>query len=136
MKFRYCLGTLLSCLILVNSSCLAQYNAALLSASITNGTSVTPRSVFTQTWTFTNNGTITWAAGGNGCTLDLTNEDSLGVVTLVTNTQANGNPYHFPRAALNGGKSVAANGVGSYSIEFIAPETTGSYTDYFQLNGT
>lgn len=112
----------------------AQYNAALLSVSITNGTPVTPRSMFTQTWTFTNNGTVTWAAGIDGCTLDMVGEDSLGAIPPFTNTD--GGTYHFPRSAINSGKNIEAKSLGSYSMEFIAPETSGSYTDSFQLNGT
>jgi Ig-like domain from next to BRCA1 gene len=124
-----CLGTLL-----LNNNCLAQFNATLLSVSVTNGTTVAPRSIFTQTWTFQNTGTTTWTNGANGCTLDLTNLDSLGAVCLITNTA--GGTYHFPRAVINSGKNVAAGGQASYSMEFIAPEASGSYTDYFALNGT
>ena len=133
MKSRHAVSLLFLCLAMANVPCFAQYNAALLSVSVTNGTPIVPRSIFQQTWTFTNNGTITWTAGSGGCTLDLTNEDCLGAMPLITNSSGT---YHFPRAAINGGKNVGPNGVGSYSMEFIAPEATGSYTDYFQLNGT
>jgi hypothetical protein len=124
-----CLGMLLT-----GSHAFAQYNAALLSVSITNGTSVTPRAMFTQTWTFTNNGTVTWTNGINGCTLDLTSLDSLGAIPLLANTDDD--THHFPRATINSGKNVVPGQTATYSMNFIAPEAAGSYTDSFQLNGT
>ncbi len=136
MKFReqnwamvvlFCFGTL------ITSNSFGQDNAILLSASITNGAPVVPRSMFTQTWTFQNTGTTTWTAGPNGYTLDMTGLDSLGAIPLDTNSSGT---YHFPRAAINSGKSVGPGGTASFSMDFIAPEASGSYTDSFQLNGT
>jgi len=118
---------------MIHGNSFAGDSAALLSVSITNGTPVVPRSMFTQTWTFTNNGTTTWTAGPNGYTLDMVGLDSLGAIPLITNASGT---YHFPRAAINSGKSVAPGGTASYSMEFIAPEASGSYTDSFALNGT
>lgn len=127
---------LLSCFgaVIIHSNSFATDGGALLSVSITNGTPVVPRSMFTQTWTFTNNGTTTWTAGPNGYTLDMVGLDSLGAIPLDTNIS--GGTYHFPRAAINSGKSVKPGGTASYSMEFIAPEATGSYADSFQLYGT
>lgn len=104
----------------------------LVSVTITNGTPVVPRSIFTQTWTMTNCGTTIWTPGGY--TLNLVGEDSLGAMPLVTNTA--GGTAHFPRAAINGGKNVVPNGNGSFSLQFIAPEASGSYTDSFQMNNS
>jgi hypothetical protein len=122
--------------ILANNPAFAGDSAVFVSQTITNGTQVTPRSIFTQTWTFQNNGTTTWTPGINGYTLDLTNLDSLGAMPLITCSNSDGGTYHFPRAAINSGKSIAAGQSATYSMDFIAPETAGSYTDTFQLNGT
>lgn len=108
-------------------------SASLLSVSITNGTPVEPRSLFTQTWTFQNTGTSTWTPGSSGYTLDMVGLDSLGAIPLITNSSGT---YHFPRAAINGGKSVAPGSKASFSMDFIAPEAAGSYTDSFALNDT
>lgn len=125
----FCLG-----MVIMNiSSSFAQDSAVLLSVSITNGTPVAPRSMFTQTWTFQNNGTTTWTAGPNGYTLDMVGLDSLGAIPFITNSSGT---TRFPRAAINSGKSVAPGGTASYSMEFIAPEASGSYTDSFALYGT
>jgi Ig-like domain from next to BRCA1 gene len=136
MKTPKRIAFLLSCFgaVMIHNTSFATDGGALLSVSITNGTPVVPRSMFTQTWTFTNNGTTTWTAGPNGYTLDMVGLDSLGAIPLDTNISAG--TYHFPRAAINSGKSVNPGGTASYSMEFIAPEASGSYTDSFQLNGT
>lgn len=118
---------------LANSHCFGQENGTLLSVSITNGTSVAPRSMFIQTWTFQNNGTKVWAPGPNGFTLNMVGLDSLGAIPYCTNTF---NTNTFPRAVINSGKAVVPGGTGSFSMEFIAPEVSGSYTDSFQLSGT
>lgn len=111
----------------------AQDNATLLSVSITNGTPVTPRSLFTQTWTFQNTGTTTWTPNPTGYTLDMLAEDSLGAISPCTNGSGT---YHFPRANITSGKSVAPGGQATFKMTFIAPETSGSYTDSFQLIGS
>lgn len=135
MNLREQIGAALICFgaILISSNSFAGDSAALLSVSITNGTPVVPRSMFTQTWTFTNNGTTTWTAGPNGYTLDMVGLDSLGAIPLDTNINAG--TVRFPRAANNSGKSVGPGGTSSFSMEFIAPEASGSYTDSFQLYG-
>ncbi len=130
---------LLLFLLITSRRAFAGDSATLLSETITNGTSVAPRSIFTQTWTFQNTGTTTWSAGGSGYTLDMIGLDSLGAIPLITNTQSEDNgtyTYHFPRAAINGSTSVGPNGTAAYSLEFIAPEAQGQYTDTFQLNGS
>lgn len=136
MKFREQIRAVIFCIwtFAATSHCFAQENGALLSASMTNGTPVAPRSMFTQTWTFQNIGTTTWTAGPNGYTLDMVGLDSLGAIPLDTNVS--GGTYHFPRAAINSGKNVAPGGTASFSMDFVAPEVSGSYTDSFQLNGT
>ncbi len=102
------------------------------SVTITNGTPVAPRSIFTQTWIMTNCGTTTWS--GSGYTFNLIGEDSLGAMPIITNTSSG--TYHFPRCAIPGGKNVAPGGTTTFTCQFITPETSGSYTDYFQMNNT
>jgi hypothetical protein len=46
------------------SPALAADDAQLISVSITNGTSVMPRRVFTQVWTMKNTGTKAWDTAG------------------------------------------------------------------------
>jgi hypothetical protein len=121
-------------MVMINSNSFGGDSATLLSVTITNGTPVAPRSEFTQTWTFQNSGTTTWTPGPNGYTLNLVSLDSLGAIPLDTNISAG--TYHFPRAAINSGKSVGPGGTASFSMDFIAPEASGPYTDSFQLNGT
>lgn len=135
MKLSKRISLFLSCFAaaMIHCNSFAGDAGALLSVSITNGTPVVPRSMFTQTWTFTNTGTTTWSSGGSGYTLDLVGLDSLGALSQITNGSGT---FHFPRAAINGGKSVKPGGTASYSMEFIAPELSGSYTDSFALNGT
>jgi hypothetical protein len=115
----------------VMNRCFAQDNDQLFSETVTNGTPIVPRTVFTQTWTMTNSGTTTWS--GSGYTLNLVSEDSLGAIPLITNSSGT---YHFPRCAIPGGKNVSPGGTASFSCQFIAPETSGSYTDSFQMNNT
>jgi hypothetical protein len=135
MNLRTQIRALVLCLItaVATNRSFATDSASLLSVSITNGTPVEPRSMFTQTWTFQNTGTSTWTPGSGGYTLDMVGLDSLGAIPLITNSSGT---YHFPRAAINGGKSVAPGATASFSMDFIAPEAAGSYTDSFALNGT
>lgn len=130
------MGAMLLCFgaILTNDNGFSADSAVLLSVSITNRTPVTPRSIFTQTWTFQNTGTTTWTPGPDGYTLDMVGLDGLGAMPLDTNVDHG--TYHFPRAAINSGESVGPGGTASYSMEFIAPEASGSYTDSFAINGT
>lgn len=133
MKLRDVIGTVLFCFGAMTSNSFAGDSAILLSVSITNGAPVAARSMFMQTWTFQNNGTTTWTAGPNGYTLDMVGLDSLGAIPLDTNASGT---VRFPRAAINSGKSVGPGGTATFSMEFIAPEISGSYTDSFALYGT
>jgi hypothetical protein len=134
MKLRDCAGLLplFFIILLIKTSVFAQDNDALLSVSITNGTLVAPKSMFTQTWTLTNNGTTTWTPTQNGYTLNIISLDSLGAMQLYTN--AYDTTLHHPSCIINSGKNVAPGGTATFSMEFIAPEASGSYTDSFQLN--
>ena len=104
--------------------------AQLVSVSITNGTPLLPRTLFTQTWTLKNTGTTTWSPTFSGYTMNILGADSLGVVPLTNK------PYKssYPSAPIGGGASVAPGAQATFSLSFIAPETSGSYTDSFQLN--
>ncbi|HTB82829.1 MAG TPA: NBR1-Ig-like domain-containing protein [Candidatus Sulfotelmatobacter sp.] len=118
-------GLLLSC-----AHVLAGDAATLLSITVPGNTAVLPRTVFSQTWTFTNNGTTTWSATYSGYTLNmLTNNDSLAASPMVNKTY-----FSLPSSELNGGQAVPPGGKGSYTMTFVAPEVPGSYTDTFQLN--
>lgn len=107
-------------------------NAELISVSVPAGTQVMPRTTFTQIWTMKNIGTTTWSAGQSGYTLNLVGADSLGAVPLFTNTSST---WYTPSATIGSGKSVPTNGEATFSISFIAPETAGSVSDTFQING-
>jgi len=89
-----------------------------------------PKTIFSQTWTFQNIGTATWTATYSGCTLNMVGKDSLGAVPLSAK------PYvsSEPSAPIDSGKSIATGAKATYTMNFIAPETSGSYTDMFQLN--
>jgi hypothetical protein len=105
-------------------------NAALVSVAITNGTPIMPRTIFSQTWTFQNTGTATWTATYNGCTLNMVGKDTLGAIPLSPK------PYvsSEPSVEIDSGQSVASGAKTTYTMDFIAPETPGTYTDTFQLN--
>jgi hypothetical protein len=129
------IGVLLSCLFMFAGGfdvLAATTNGILVSVSVTNGTPVMPRSIFTQTWTFQNTGTATWTATYSGYTLNMVGKDSLGAVPLSAK------PYvsSTPSAPIDNGKSVAPGATTTYTMSFIAPETSGSYTDTFQLNSS
>lgn len=125
----FCLGTLIA-----NSNSFAGDSAELLSVSITNGTPVAPRSMFTQTWTFENNGTTTWTPTQNGYTLNLVSIDTLGAIPFSTNeTSAT---LHHPAAIIGSGRNIAPGQQATFSMEFIAPEAAGYYTDSFQPNNS
>src|SRR5580692_2314278 len=91
MKFfrhRLCApGCLLFCLgmFLTSFDAFSQDSATLVSVTISNGTQVMPRSMFTQTWTLKNTGTTTWTSGQSGYTLNLQGLDSLGATPNFTN---------------------------------------------------
>ena len=117
---------------LIRGEAFAGDAAALVSVSIPPGTSVKPRTIFTQTWTIENTGTTTWTPTASGYTLNMVGLDSLGAIPLFANS---GGTYP-PSAVIGSGKSIAPGGQASFSIQFIAPEGTGTYTDSFQMNGT
>jgi hypothetical protein len=113
-----------------NSPALAVDAAQLISVSITNDTPVMPRTVFTQTWTMKNTGTTTWSPGYNGYTMNIVGKDSLGAVPLSAKTFAS----HTLSATIGSGVAVAPGAQATFTMSFIAPETSGSVTDIFQLN--
>lgn len=115
-----------------NSYALAGDGAQLISVSITNGTSVMPRTVFTQTWTMKNTGTTTWSPTYNGYTMNIVGEDSLGAVPPVAKTFAS----HTLSTIIGSGASIAPGGQATFTMNFITPETSGAVTDIFQLNNS
>lgn len=106
-------------------------NGALVSVSIPDGTPIPARTVFTQTWTFKNTGTTTWAPGSS-YTLNLVGRDSLGAIPLHTNTSKT----FTTLARLYNGTSVAPGAQGTFKMMFIAPQTPGLVSNVFQLNNT
>ncbi len=104
--------------------------AQLISVSITNGTPMMPRTVFTQTWTMQNTGTTTWTPGFTGYTMDIVGEDSLGAMPPSAKTFAS----PTLSTPIGSGASVAPGAQATFTMSFIAPETAGSVTDSFQLN--
>ena len=108
-------------------------NAALVSVSITNGAPVMPRTVVTQSWTLKNTGTSTWSPGQTGYTLNIVGKDTLGAISLFTNAYSS---RYIVSAIIASGQSIVPGGQATYRVAFITPETPGSYTDIFQLNGT
>ena len=126
-----CACFLLLMVLAVAPRAFAADSAILLSQSISNGTPMLPRTVFTQTWTFQNNGTTTWTATYNGYTLNIvTNNDCLGGMPRFNKTSSS----HTLSTAIDSGKSVAPGGQCTYTMSFTAPERPGSYTNIFQLN--
>jgi hypothetical protein len=118
-------------LLMGNFEARAVDTATLISISISNGTPIMPRTIFTQTWTFQNTGTTTWSPSQSGYTLNPISKDSLGTLSLFTNTASK---RYIPSAIIGSGQSVAPGGQATFSLSFIAPETSGSVTDLFQLN--
>jgi cell wall-associated NlpC family hydrolase len=127
------IGAILLCLSLLmgNFEARAVDSATLISVSISNATPIMPRTIFTQTWTFQNTGTTTWSPSQSGYTLNPISKDSLGTLSLFTNTASK---RYIPSAIIGSGQSVAPGGQATFSLSFIAPETSGSVTDLFQLN--
>ncbi|MGA2543458.1 MAG: NBR1-Ig-like domain-containing protein, partial [Verrucomicrobiota bacterium] len=105
-------------------------NAQLTSVSVQANTQETPGAAFTQTWTMQNSGTTTWSPGASGYTLNLVGTDSLGAVPLSANTSAS---WFDPYATITSGTSVSPEGQATFSMNFIAPETAGTYCDTFQM---
>jgi hypothetical protein len=108
-------------------------NAALVSVSVPPGTSVMPRTMFTQTWTIQNTGTSTWTPGQIGYTLNILGKDNLGAIPHFTNAYSS---WYIPTCIIGSGKSIAPGQQATFSMTFIAPETPGLFSDTFQLNGT
>jgi hypothetical protein len=127
------LVTLLFCLgaFIVNFSSSAQDAAKLVSQTVATNTQVNPRTYFTQTWTLQNTGTTTWSPGEYGYTLNMIGQDSLGAVPITANPITK---RYEPAAAINSGASIPPGGQATFTFNFIAPETPGTYTDTFQLN--
>lgn len=132
-RLRRHISALLFCLVVLLGNCDALAlvdNEQLVSVSITNGTPVMPRTVFTQTWTMKNTGTTAWSPGYNGYTMNVVGKDSLGAVPLIAKTFGS----HTLSATIGSGASVAPGASATFSMSFIAPVTSGSVTDSFQLN--
>jgi len=106
-------------------------DAQLISVSVPAGAQVMPRTVFTQTWTMQNIGTNTWSPGQSGYTLNLIGTDSLGAVRISPNAISTA---YRASATIRSGQSVSPGGQATFSMIFIAPETSGSVTDVFQMN--
>ncbi len=125
----------IACLLLLSTAALlranAADNAALISSSVPAGTTVMPRTEFTETWIVQNTGTTTWTPNASGYTLNLVGRDSLGAMPRFTNTIST---WYTPSATIDSGQSVAPGAQATFSLNFIAPETAGSVTDTFQLN--
>jgi hypothetical protein len=121
----YCLG-----MVAGNSQALAGDAAQLISVSITNGTPLMPRTVFTQAWTMKNIGTTTWSPGYNGYTMNIRGADNLGAAPLIAKTFAS----HTLSTTIGAGTSIGPGAVATFTMSFITPEAAGSVTDNFQLN--
>ena len=104
--------------------------AQLVSLTITNGTPMLPRTIFTQTWTMKNTGTTTWTPTFSGFTMNLRGTDNLGAVPPSAKPYAS----HTLSTPIGSGISVAPGAQATFTMTFIAPETAGVVTDQFQLN--
>jgi len=136
MKLRPLNNAFLLCLgiFAVNLSAFATYNAALISSSVATNATEVAGSIFLQTWTMQNTGTTTWPASETGCTMRLVGSDTLGAIPLTTNTRAS---IYLPLAVIGSGSSVTAGSQATFSLDFIAPQSVGTYTDTFQMyNGS
>ena len=105
-------------------------NAQLIGQSVQLGTTETAGVTFPDVLTMTNSGTTTWSPGASGYTLNLIGTDSLGAVPLSPNSTN----YLHPYATINSGSSVSPGGTATFSMDFIAPETVGTYSDTFQMS--
>jgi autotransporter-associated beta strand protein len=106
--------------------------ATFVSQTVSNGATENPGADFKQTWTMTNTGTTTWTAGFY-YTLNLVGKDVLGVTSVSEDGEAG---FYQVVADINSGSSVAPGGTATFSMNAIAPEASGTYTDTFQLNNT
>jgi hypothetical protein len=132
---RQKLLAILFCAVLVGMapSAMAGDNSALVSVTLPAGSSVAPRAFFSQTWTMQNTGTTTWTPTAVGTTLNMVGLDSLGAIPLVVNPNG---ATHRPCGVIASGSQVPPGGEASFTLNFIAPEVGGTYTDTFQLNTT
>ena len=131
IKWRHCHALLFCLAVLIPlDRAAAGDNAQLISVTITNGTIMLPRTVFTQTWTMTNTGTTTWTPTYNGYTMNIVGTDSLGAVPLTAKTSAS----HTLSTVIGSGASIPPGGKATFTMSFITPETPGPVTDVFQLN--
>jgi hypothetical protein len=108
----------------------ASDGASFVSETIRTNMVMAPGQTFTATWTLQNTGTTTWSPGASGYTLILAGTDSLGAVPISTNTIST---WFHPYAMINSGSSVAPGATATFSLYFIAPETTRTYSDSFQM---
>ncbi len=127
------IGALLFCLgmLMGNSAAFAADNAELTSISVPANTQMTPKAMFTQTWTMQNTGTTTWSPGQSGYTLNLVGKDSLGAVPLYPNDSST---WYIPCAIIDSGTAVGPGARATFSMSFIAPEAAGSVSDTFQMH--
>ena len=132
-KLRGKFSALLFCLavLLRNHDASAGDAAQLISVSVPTGTQMPPRTMFTQTWTIKNTGTTTWSPTQNGYTLNIVGADSLGAVSVFTNTHST---RYITSAVIGSGKSVAPGAQDTFTMSFIAPESPGTVSDTFQMN--
>ena len=130
---RHCHALLfLLAVLIANDRAAAADNAQLLSVTVTNGTVLPPRTVFTQTWTMTNTGTTTWTPTFSGYTMNIVGTDSLGAVPPAAKTYAS----HTLSTYIGSGASIPPGGKATFTMSFITPETPGPVTDVFQLNNS
>jgi hypothetical protein len=133
-KGRRCIVAILFCIAMLardRDAFAAGDNAQLISSTVASGTSVMPRTIFTQTWIMQNTGSTTWSPGEEGYTLNLVGLDTLGAIPFsATNTVSD---WSVPSATILSGKSVAVNADATFTMSFIAPEAPGFYTDTFQI---
>jgi hypothetical protein len=115
-----------------NSHALAGDAAQLISVSITNGTPMMPRTVFTQTWTMKNIGTTTWTPTFSNYTMNIFGEDSLGAVPPSAKPFAS----RTLSTPIVSGTSIAPGATATFTMTFITPEAPGLVTDNFRLNNT
>ncbi len=132
-RVRGYLFLLCSSLLLENTDTFAAVgdDAQPMSVLVQTGTQVTPRTVFTQSWTLKNIGTNTWTPGQSGYTMNILGTDSLGACRLVPNTVSSA--YH-PSATISSGLSVPPGGQATFNMSFVAPEAPGPVMDTFRLN--
>ena len=104
--------------------------ASFVSETIPTNTVMALGQTFIETWTVQNTGTTTWSPGASGYTLILAGMDSLGAMLLSTNTIPT--QYH-PYATINSGSPIAPGAMATFSLSFIVPDTTGTYSDSFQI---